>query len=111
MTDLNFIIIGQKIKERRQAVGITQEAVAHALDINPSHISNIECGRANPSLTALVKIANVLQCSVDYFISGEYTTSPSAMAPLDSLDSQIVEKVKYLDLDTKRKLLRILNVI
>lgn len=111
MTDLNFIIIGQKIKERRQAVGITQEAVANALDINPSHISNIECGRANPSLTALVKIANVLQCSVDYFISEEYTTPPSAMAQLDTLDSQIMEKVKYLDLDTKQKLLKILNVI
>ena len=73
MTNLDFKAIGLKIKERRQMQGITQEYIANLLDVNPSHISNIECGRANPSLTALVKIANILQCSIDYFISGEYT--------------------------------------
>lgn len=69
MTDLDFKAIGLRIKERRQQLGITQEYIANTLDVNPSHISNIECGRANPSLTALVKIANILQCSVDVFIS------------------------------------------
>lgn len=73
MTDLDFKEIGLKIKERRKAVGVTQEHIANELEVNPSHISNIECGRANPSLTALVKIANILECSVDFFISGEYT--------------------------------------
>ena len=71
MADLDFKEIGLKIKERRKAVGITQEYIANVLEVNPSHISNIENGRANPSLTALVKIANILECSVDYFISGE----------------------------------------
>lgn len=55
MTDLDFKTIGLKIKKRRPELGITQELIANALDVNPSHISNIECGRANPSLTALVK--------------------------------------------------------
>lgn len=73
MRDLNFKAIGVKIKERRQELGITQEYVANMLDVNPSHISNIECGRANPSLTALVEIANILQCSVDLFIGEEYS--------------------------------------
>ena len=73
MTDLDFKEIGLKIKERRKAVGVTQEHIANELEVNTSHISNIECGRDNPSLTALVKIANILECSVDFFISGEYT--------------------------------------
>ena len=73
MTDLDFRTIGLKIKERRLSQGITQEVIANHLDVNPSHISNIENGRANPSLTALIKIANVLQCSVDCFINAEYT--------------------------------------
>ena len=74
MTDLDFKAIGLNIKERRQQLGITQEHIANVLEVNPSHISNIECGRTNPSLTALVKIANILECSVDYFISGELPT-------------------------------------
>lgn len=73
MTDLDFKTIGANIRKRRTELHITQEFIANQLDVNPSHISNIECGRANPSLTALVKIANILRCSVDYFIREEYT--------------------------------------
>ena len=65
MTDLDFKAIGLNIKERRQQLGITQEHIANVLKVNPSHISNTECGRANPSLTALIKIANILKCSGD----------------------------------------------
>ena len=42
MADLDFKAIGLKIKERRQQLGITQEHIANVLEVNPSHISNIE---------------------------------------------------------------------
>ena len=110
MTDLNFKEIGLKIKERRQAVGITQEAVANLLDVNPSHISNIECGRANPSLTALVRIANILHCSVDYFISGEYTYKADK-GKEKTLDNRIMDKLKYCDSDKKAKILKMIDLL
>ncbi len=110
MTDLDFKEIGLKIKERRQAVGITQEHIANILDVNPSHISNIECGRANPSLTALVKIANILQCSVDYFISGEYTFKNNGETT-KTLDDKIMEKLKYCDSDKKAKVLKMIDLL
>ena len=98
MEDLDFKAIGMKIKERRKMQGITQEAVASLLGVNPSHISNIECGRANPSLTALVKIANILECSVDFFISGEYTYKPGKGRE-ETLDDKIMDKLKYCDIN------------
>lgn len=110
MTDLDFKAIGLKIRERRQAVGITQEAIADKLDVNPSHISNIECGRANPSLTALVKIANILQCSVDYFISGEYTYKINKDEE-KNLDIQIMEKLRYCDTNKKIKVLKMIDLL
>ena len=91
MADLDFKVIGLKIKQRRQELGITQEYIANALDVNPSHISNIECGRANPSLTALIKIANILSCSVDYFISDEYTFEINKNRE-KTLDDKIIDK-------------------
>lgn len=94
MSDLDFKKIGLKIKVRRQAVGITQEHIANELEVNPSHISNIECSRSNPSLTALVKIANILECSVDYFISGEYTYKIDK-DKIKTLDDKIMDKLKY----------------
>lgn len=110
MTDLDFKAIGLKIKERRQAVGITQESIANKLDVNPSHISNIECGRANPSLTSLIKIANILHCSVDYFISEEYTykIDPSKEKTLDDM---IIDKLRYCDSDKKNKVLKIIDLL
>ena len=110
MTDLDFREIGLKIKERRQIQGITQEYIANILDVNPSHISNIECGRANPSLTALVKIANILQCSVDYFISGEYTFDVDKDREM-TLDAQIMEKLKYFDYDKKCRVLKMIDLL
>lgn len=110
MTDLDFKAIGLKIKERRQAVGITQESIANKLDVNPSHISNIECGRANPSLTALIKIANLLQCSVDYFISGEYTYKVDKDRE-QTLDDKIMDKLKYCDSDKKNRVLKMIDLL
>lgn len=110
MTELNFKAIGLKIKERRQSLGITQEHIANVLDVNPSHISNIECGRANPSLTALVKIANILQCSVDFFISGEYTYNIDK-DKAKTLDDKIMDKLKYCDVDKKNKVLKMIDLL
>lgn len=110
MTDLDFKTIGMKIKERRQTQGITQEFIANQLDVNPSHISNIECGRANPSLTALVKIANILQCSIDYFISGEYTYEIDHVKE-KTLDDNIMEKIKYCNADKKARILKMIDLL
>lgn len=110
MKDLDFKTIGLKIKERRKYLGITQETVAEFLDVNSSHVSNIECGHANPSLTALVNIANILQCSIDYFINGEYTHS--ADKGIDkSLDDKIIDKIKCCDTDKKNRILKMIDLL
>ena len=110
MTDLDFKTIGLKIKERRQAVGITQEHISNELEVNPSHISNIECGRANPSLTALVKIANILECSVDYFLGEEYTYKIDKDKE-KTLDDKIMDKLKYCDAEKKTKVLKMIDLL
>lgn len=99
MTELDFKTIGMKIRERRRSLQITQEMIANELDVNPSHICNIECGRANPSLTALVRIANILKCSVDYFLVEEYS---SALPQEATLEDIIMKKLKYCS-DEKKK--------
>lgn len=110
MTDLDFTEIGKKIKERRLFLDVTQEYVANQLDVNPSHVSNIECGRANPSLTALVKIANILKCSVDFFISSEYTFDIDKNKE-KTLDDEIMDKLKYCDMAKKIKVLKMIDIL
>lgn len=107
---MDFITIGRKIKNRRKALGITQEAVAGILDVNASHICNIECGRAHPSLTALVQIANILHCSVDCFLNGEYTYDVGE-TDSQSIDEQIKDKLKFCDTETKLKISKIIDIL
>ena len=107
---MDFITIGRKIKSRRKAVGITQETVAGILDVNASHICNIECGRAHPSLTVLVKIANILQCSVDCFLNEVYTYKID-QTDTQSLDEEIIDKLKLCDTEKKLKISKIIDIL
>ncbi|MBO6148018.1 MAG: helix-turn-helix transcriptional regulator [Lachnospiraceae bacterium] len=113
MVELDFVRIGRRIRERRRSQGLTQEYVAEKLDINPSHISNIECGRANPSLTCLVRIAEVLRCKVDIFLEAEYNymTDDNPKKSSLSLCEEIVEKLKTCDDARKEKILKIMDII
>ena len=107
MKYLNFQIIGEKIKKRRIHLNITQEELAEYLDVNPSHISNIERGRANPSLTALVNIANFLNCSVDIFLENEYSYPEQS----SDLDDTILKLLRNSDEELKKKIIEIIKII
>ena len=106
MNNLDYKVIGKKIRARRKALDITQEQVAEYLDVNPSHISNIETGRAHPSLVALVNIANCLRCSIDVFIDGEYSFNKDL-----GIEEMIISKLNLSDNDTKEKIFQIINIL
>lgn len=108
MDELNFKFIGEKIRERRIALNFKQDHLAEKLNVNPSHISNIECGRAHPSLCILIRIANLLRCSVDYFIFDEYTYQKE---PLSSIDHAILSRLQCKDNITKEKILKIIDIL
>ena len=60
--------IGDKIRERRMFLKMTQENLANDIDVSASFISDIENGRRKMSLETMVKISIVLKTSLDYFI-------------------------------------------
>ena len=115
MKNLDFKTIGKKIRYRRKSLEITQEQLANYLDVNPSHISNIEAGRAHPSLCSLISIANFLKCSVDTFIDSEYEYSIDAITNRPTNPSQIDAKLnmqlKLCDETTKEKISKIIDII
>lgn len=57
--------IGARIKAAREKAGMTQEDLAAALEMSPTHISVIERGVKSPKLETLVNIANALNVSSD----------------------------------------------
>lgn len=65
---MNTNLLGEKIKKLRKMRGLTQaELVGNTVTRNM--LSNIENGKASPSLDTLISIANRLSVSVSYLIS------------------------------------------
>ena len=64
-------MIGQRIKQRRKELHITQTEVQATCGISSGNLSGIETGRYLPSAIALVELAKILQCSVDWILTGE----------------------------------------
>lgn len=60
---------GINIRKMRKEKGLTQEELAEKIGVKQGAISQFECGVIQPSVNTLVKIANVLDCSVDDLIA------------------------------------------
>jgi transcriptional regulator with XRE-family HTH domain len=56
--------LGTRIRELRRGKGLTLKAVADHAGVTPSLVSQLERGKANPSLSVLSLIANCLKVSV-----------------------------------------------
>jgi transcriptional regulator with XRE-family HTH domain len=104
MKEINFTLIGRKIRETRISKGLTQEYIANMADVNTSHISNIENNRAKISLPTLVHICNALDVTVDYILSSEYTVS-------SPLDNEILKELHSCPEEKKEKILKIIQIL
>lgn len=59
-TELNYQLVGQRLRAIRKKRGFTQEQLAEMAGISPQHCSGIETGAAKVSLPALVQLCNAL---------------------------------------------------
>ena len=57
--------MGERLRAARQARGLTLRELAQRLSVSPSMISQIETGRASPSVSTLYSIADELNVSLD----------------------------------------------
>lgn len=66
--DLNYKLMGKRIKELRLAKSLTQEILAEKIGLSSVYVSHIESGSTKSSLETLVKIANALETTPDYLL-------------------------------------------
>lgn len=62
--------IGKRIFERRKQIGITQERLAEIADTTPQAISNYERGERELKAGVIIKIAEGLNVTTDYLLTG-----------------------------------------
>ena len=60
--------VGASIRNLRAEQELTQFELAAKIGVSQTHLSNIERGRVQISLKLLLRIANVLEQRLDYFL-------------------------------------------
>ena len=105
MKELDFSLIGQRIREVRSDKKLTQEYLAEKTGVNVSHISNIETNKAKVSLTLLVGICNALDVTMDYLLENEYHL------PTSILEKELFNVIKDMQKEKQEILLRIAKVL
>jgi transcriptional regulator with XRE-family HTH domain len=63
--------IGARLRSERQAQGLSLRDLAARAEVSASMLSQIENGKANPSVRSLYSITEALDVSFDYFFPGE----------------------------------------
>ncbi len=93
--------LGSRIKERRNALGLTQQQLAQVLALTPQHISVIEQDKRAPSLPSLAKIAEELGVSIDFLVVGKKSVVTDTIPA--------IKADKRLSLKTKRALIALIE--
>lgn len=73
--------IGQRLREARETLGLTQDSTANALGIPRTSVSAIEKGTRNVSTTELVRLSGLYRRSSEWILGTE-TAAPASAAAL-----------------------------
>lgn len=65
-------MIGSRIKQRRLELKLTQTQIKEFTGISTGNLSDIERGRSLPSASALIGLSQILNCSIDWILTGNH---------------------------------------
>ena len=113
--ELDYKAIGKRIKIARIKADFTQERLAEAVEISPTHMSNIETGTTRVSLSAIVNLANALSVTVDDLLCDSVVKSKvqfekDIAAVLDDCDEHEIRIIKDMAQALKETLRRDANL-
>lgn len=68
--------LGQRLRARRKARGLSQASLAEVLDLSPNFVGLVERGAKLPALDTLELMANAVGTTPDELLGGSGTTDP-----------------------------------
>lgn len=78
--------IGERIRTRREQKGMTRDELAKAIDLSMTALYMYETGKQVPSTVPIIKIAKILDVSVDYLVG---------------LDKIVLDVIPLLDINSE----------
>lgn len=105
--------IGLRIRERREAIGLSQESLAFTVGYKSrTSINKIELGKTDISQSMIMKLASALHTTPSYIMGWSDDSSvdaeeaaPGVESSFSPLDSQLMDLLRFLSDDQKKMLL------
>ena len=91
VSEFNYVQIGLRIREARNAKGWPQAELAFRAGLNSAYVSHIETGKTKLALPTIVKIANALSVSTDELLCDSLELTKHVY------DKKIAEELKDCD--------------
>ena len=102
---MDYKKLGERIRQERKRLNLTQAQLAEDIDISDTYMGAIERGERSLTLDTLVRLVNRLGVTVDYMLSDSVADT----------DSNIMEQVKQIidcqPLERKQMAVNVLRTI
>ena len=102
---MDYKRLGERIREERRRLNLTQAQLAEAVDISDTYMGAIERGERSLTLDTLVRLVNRLGVTVDYLLADSVADT----------DSHIVDQFKQIvdgqPLERKQMAVNVLRTI
>ena len=101
--NIDYKLIGERIKRTRKAKGMTQEVLAERLNVSIGYVSQVERGITKISLDLLGAVSAILGCDVAFLIS------ESAVNSNEYIESELLSEIEKLDNKKRKYILEVIK--
>ena len=102
--EIDYKVIGQRIKEARRKKGWSQERLSEEIDVAVAYISRLERG-CQVNLKRLAQISAVLDVKLEYLITG------AVVAEKNYLDQELYETLMQCTPEKQRLIYNIAKIV
>ena len=88
--------MGDRIKERREQLGMTRDELADKIGVARSAIGNYETNYSVPKIDILYKLFDALKCDANYLYQDEMKEIEQTSRPTPA-EYEIIKKIRRLD--------------
>ena len=102
---MDYTRLGQRIREERLKLNLTQARLAEDVDISEAYVGQIERGERNLALDTLIRLANRLGASVDYLLKDSVDDSN------DNIINQFRQLIEHKSMEHKQLVIDVVKTI
>ncbi|MFW5879783.1 MAG: helix-turn-helix domain-containing protein [bacterium] len=107
---MKIMTFAERLKDLRKKKGLSQNELSNTIGVHFTQVSRYERGETKPNAEAMAKLANALDTTVDYLMSG---TSDDIIFNA-GLDREIISRLKQIqdfNVDDKKTALYLLDAL